>query len=66
MTEVNKNIISNSDHKIKLNTFNSNSRNSLGLAINARKDAYGNVISKKYKKHKISNSTCPIFQLFPK
>ena len=54
MTEINKNIISNSDHKIKINTLNHHSRTSLGLNINTRKDAYGNVISKKLKRHRIS------------
>jgi hypothetical protein len=51
MTELNTN--SKLGYNIKLNSLNSNSRNSLGLNIIIRKDALGNVISKKKKNHRV-------------
>jgi hypothetical protein len=54
MNELNKNIILNSDNKIKFGSQNSGTSSSLNLVNNQRKDIYGNVISKKIKKHRIS------------
>lgn len=53
MTEINKNVPISTETRLKLNTLNSNSRNSLGLNLSNRKDVYGNVISKKKKTHRI-------------
>jgi hypothetical protein len=53
MKEITKNTISNSENKIKVNA----SRESLSNGVTystTRKDVYGNMISKKMKKHKIS------------
>lgn len=51
MSEFNKNVISNAENKIKLNSGSIS-----GLNISSpitRKDIFGNTISKKTKKHKI-------------
>jgi ribosomal protein RSM22 (predicted rRNA methylase) len=55
MNEINKNVISNSDNKIRLGSLNSHSGSSTGInTYIPRKDIYGNIISKKAKKHRIS------------
>jgi hypothetical protein len=51
MSDSNNN--SKPEYNIKLNSLNSNSRNTLGLNIKIRKDALGNVISKKKKTHRV-------------
>jgi hypothetical protein len=55
MSEINKNIISNLENKIKLGSLNKSLNSSLDiLKPHNRKDKFGNSISKILKKHKVS------------
>jgi hypothetical protein len=55
MTDINQNVISNTDNKVKLESLNKNLNSSLNdLQPAVRKDKFGISISKILKKHKIS------------
>ena len=59
MNDINKNMILNTENKIKISSDTDliNTTNKLsGMSLNSRKDKYGTLITKRHKSHKITFS----------